>query len=192
MTPEANPRPPRRRPPFRRPLASLWFGAAILAVLVLFNLVTSSGRRETLDYSEFKSLLAQGRIAEVELGPERVRGEFQDGDGALKAFEAVRVEDPKLTELLEAQKVRYTGQVSNAWLTELVGWVFPVLLIVGIWVFFLRRMGGAEGGIMSFARSRAKVYVDDDVKVGFADVAGVDEAATELREIVGFLKNPAK
>jgi cell division protease FtsH len=192
MTPEANTRPPRRRPSFRRPLTSLWFGAAILAVLLLFNLITSSGRRETLDYSDFKSLLAQGRIAEVELGPERVRGEFQDGDGALKAFEAVRVEDPTLTELLEAQKVRYTGQVGNAWLTELVGWVFPVLLIIGIWVFFLRRMGGAEGGIMSFARSRAKVYVDDDVKVGFADVAGVDEAATELREIVGFLKNPAK
>ncbi len=192
MTPDTNPRPPRRRPLFRRPVPSLWFAAGILAVLVLFNLITSTNRGETLDYSAFKSLLAQGRIADVELGPELVRGHFQDADGALKAFEAVRVDDPKVTELLEAQRVKYTGQVSNEWLTELLGWVFPVLLIIGIWVFFLRRMSGTEGGIMSFARSRAKIYVDDDVKVGFADVAGVDEAATELREIVGFLKNPAK
>jgi cell division protease FtsH len=192
MNPDPTPRPPRRRSPFRRPLSSLWFGAGILAVLVLFNLITSTNRGETLDYSAFKSLLAQGRIAEVELGPEFVRGQFQDADGALKTFEAVRVEDPKLTELLEAQRVKYTGQVSNKWLTELLGWVFPVLLIIGIWVFFLRRMSGTEGGIMSFARSRAKIYVDDDVKVGFADVAGVDEAAAELREIVDFLKNPSK
>ncbi len=192
MTPDASPRPPRRASPFRRPLSSLWFGAGLLAVVVLFSLVTSTSRGETLDYSAFKSLLAQGRIAEVELGPELVRGQFQDADGALKTFEAVRVEDPKLTELLEAQRVNYTGQVSNKWLTELLGWVFPVLLIIGIWVFFLRRMSGTEGGIMSFARSRAKIYVDDDVKVGFADVAGVDEAAVELREIVDFLKNPSK
>jgi cell division protease FtsH len=192
MKPDSTPRAPHRRSPFRRPLSSLWFGAGILAVLVLFNLITSTNSGETLDYSAFKLLLAQGRIAQVELGPELVRGQFQDADGALKTFEAVRVEDPKLTELLEAQRVKYTGQVSNKWLTELLGWVFPVLLIIGIWVFFLRRMSGTEGGIMSFARSRAKIYVDDDVKVGFADVAGVDEAAAELREIVGFLKNPAK
>ena len=191
MKSEITPRPPRPRA-FRRPFSPLWFAAAVLAALVLVNLVMGSDRGATLDYSEFKSLLAQGRIAEVELGTERVRGEFQAPDGSLQSFVAVRVDDPKLTELLEAQRVRYTGQLSNQWLAELVGWIFPVLLIIGIWVFFLRRMGGTEGGIMSFARSRAKVYVDDDVKVGFADVAGVDEAATELREIVGFLKNPAK
>ena len=99
MKPDLTPRPPRRRSPFRRPLSSLWFGAGILAVLVLFNLITSTNRGETLDYSAFKSLLAQGRIAQVQLGPELVRGEFQDADGTLKTFEAVRVEDPKLTEL---------------------------------------------------------------------------------------------
>jgi cell division protease FtsH len=164
----------------------------VLASLILFNLVTSTGHGDTLDYSAFKTLLSQGRVAEVELAPDVVRGTYQDPNGALKPFNAVRVEDPKLTEQLEAQRVKYTGQVSTRWVTELLGYVFPVLLVIGLWVFFLRRMGGAEGGIMSFARSRAKVYVDDDVKVGFSDVAGVDEAATELREIVGFLKNPSK
>jgi len=192
MTPDAKPRPPRRHPFFRRPLPPLWFGVIVLASLILFNLVTSSGRGETLDYSAFKTLLSQGRVAEVELAPDIVRGTYQDANGALKPFNAVRVEDAKLTEQLEAQRVKYTGQVSTKWVTDLLGWVFPLLLVIGLWVFFLRRMGGAEGGIMSFARSRAKVYVDDDVKVGFGDVAGVDEAATELREIVGFLKNPSK
>ncbi len=190
--PDANPRPPRRRPSFRRPLPPLWFGLSIRAVLVLFNVLASHGRGNTIDYSAFKTLLAEGRIAEVELGPEMVRGQYQDGDGVMKAFNAVRVDDPKLTEQLEAQRVRYTGQLSNAWVTELLSYVVPILLVIGLWVFVLRRMGGAEGGIMSFARSRAKIYVDDDVKVGFSDVAGVDEAATELREIVGFLKNPSK
>jgi hypothetical protein len=74
MTPDAKPRPPRRHPFFRRPLPPLWFGVIVLASLILFNLVTSSGRGETLDYSAFKTLLSQGRVAEVELAPDIVRG----------------------------------------------------------------------------------------------------------------------
>ena len=75
---------------------------------------------------------------------------------------------------------------------EVLGWVIPLIFLVALWSFFFRRMGGAEGGVMSFARSRAKVYADDDVKVRFGDVAGVDEAEDELREIVEFLKTPKK
>jgi cell division protease FtsH len=70
--------------------------------------------------------------------------------------------------------------------------VVPILLLVGLWTFFFRRIGGAEGGVMSFARSKAKIFAEDDVKVSFQDVAGVDEAAQELREIVEFLKTPKK
>ena len=80
----------------------------------------------------------------------------------------------------------------NRWLPDLLGWVIPLVVLVGIWGFFFRRMGGAEGGVMSFARSRAKIYADDEVKVRFTDVAGVDEAEDELKEIVEFLKNPKK
>src|SRR5207342_1336746 len=98
----------------------------------------------------------------------------------------------KLTEELEARGVKYTGEVMNRWLPELLGWIIPLLFLVGIWGFFFRRMSGAEGGVMSFARSRAKIYADDEVKVRFADVAGVDEAEEELREIVEFLKTPKK
>ena len=74
----------------------------------------------------------------------------------------------------------------------MLGWIIPIIFIVAIWSFFIRRMGGAEGGVMSFARSRAKVYAEDDVKVRFADVAGVDEAEEELKEIVEFLQTPKK
>ena len=88
--------------------------------------------------------------------------------------------------------VKYSGEIVNRWLPELLGWILPLLFFVGIWGFFFRRMGGAEGGVMSFARSRAKIYADDEVKVRFADVAGVDEAEEELKEIVEFLKNPKK
>ena len=88
--------------------------------------------------------------------------------------------------------MKYTGEVMNRWLPELLGWIIPLLFLVGIWGFFFRRMSGAEGGVMSFARSKAKIYADDEVKVRFADVAGVEEAKDELKEIVEFLQNPKK
>ena len=88
--------------------------------------------------------------------------------------------------------MKYSGEIVSRWLPEIIGWVLPFVLIVAAWSFFARRLGGAEGGVMSFARSKAKIYAEDDVKTTFADVAGVDEAAQELREIVEFLKTPRK
>jgi cell division protease FtsH len=93
----------------------------------------------------------------------------------------VRVDDPKLVEELDQRGIRYDGEVSSRWIGEMFGWLIPLFIIVAIWLFLFRRMSGAEGGVMSFARSKAKVYADDDVKVRFADVAGVDEAEEELR-----------
>src|SRR5205085_3914527 len=113
-------------------------------------------------------------------------------DPKSKQFTTTRVEDPKLTEELEAKTVKYTGELSNHWLGDVLGWIIPLVFFIGIWGFFFRRMSGAEGGVMSFARSRAKIYADDEVKVRFTDVAGVDEAREELKEIVEFLKNPKK
>ena len=193
MAPDAPPRPPRRRLPGRRPFSPLWFGAILFGLLLVANAISAVLHEgQTLDYSEFKSLLAQGRIVEVQLSKDSISGKYQDGDNTQKAFTAVRVDDPKLAEQLDAQKVRYSGEVQSAWVTELLGWIFPVLLVIALWTFFFRRMGNAEGGIMSFARTKAKIYAEDDVKVSFADVAGVDEAADELREIVDFLRNPSK
>jgi cell division protease FtsH len=194
MTPNANPKPPPRRTrAVRRGCETASVGAVLFGLLLLANAFSASlSPTETLEYSAFKSLLAQGRVAEVQISADSIRGKYQDAEGTQKAFTAVRVDDPTLVEMLDAQKVRYAGEIRSEWLGELLGWIFPILLIVGLWIFFFRRMSGAEGGIMSFARSRAKIYVDDDVKVSFADVAGADEATEELREIVEFLKNPTK
>ena len=152
--------------------------------------MTPPGR--TIPYSEFKQLVKNGEVAEISIGDQAIRGTLKAGDAKTKVFTVTRVEDPKLTEELEAKSVKYTGEVMNRWLPELLGWIIPLLFLVGIWGFFFRRMSGAEGGVMSFARSKAKIYAEDDVKTTFADVAGVDEAAQELREIVEFLKTPRK
>ena len=150
-----------------------------------------SGR--AIPYSEFKQRLREGQVAEVTVGEQTVHGKFKpDKNNGNELFSTTRIEDPNLVEDLDKQQVKYTGEVVSRWLPELISWMLPLLLLIGVWSFFFRRMGGAEGGVMSFARSRAKIYAEDDVKVKFADVAGVDEAEEELREIVEFLKNPKK
>ncbi len=188
-------KPGDRRPPTGpRPVSALWYllGLFLLLAVVQAYLFMPSGR--TVAYSEFKSLLAEDKVAEVVITGEAIRGTLKGagGGGKADAFVTTRVEDPKLVEELEQRKVKYTGELANRWLQELIGWVLPLLLIVGLMGFFFRRMGGAESGVMSFARSRGKIYAEDDVKVTFADVAGVDEAEDELKEVVEFLKTPKK
>ena len=200
-TPRFNPRGGDRRPQrplgaSARPSSPLWYGLAFLAVLGIGQMyfLTPAGR--SIPYSEFKSLLKSGQVVEASIGDQQIRGTLKQDAGAdgkqSRQFTTTRVEDPKLTEELDAKGVKYTGEVVNRWLPDVLGWIIPLLFLVGIWGFFFRRMSGAEGGVMSFARSRAKIYADDEVKVRFADVAGVDEAKDELKEIVEFLQNPKK
>jgi len=172
----------------------MWYvlGFLLLAVIgQVFFLSLTSG--EPISYSDFKARLREGKVQEVTVGEERIHGTFKPDAGAkAKAFTAVRIDDPKLIEDLEKAGVAFKGEVANRWLMDILGWVVLLVFMIGLWSFFFRRLGGAEGGVMSFARSRAKIYADDDVKVKFGDVAGVDEAEEELREIVEFLKNPKK
>jgi cell division protease FtsH len=172
----------------------VWYVLAFLVVAAIVQGVFYSFQAgRTIEYSEFKSLLRAGQVQEVVLSDDRVRGALkQPDDQGRKTFTAVRIEDPKLVEELEQRGVRFSGEVASRWLPELLGWILPLLFLIALWTFFFRRMGGAEGGVMSFARSRAKIYSEDDVKMSFADVAGVDEAENELREIVEFLKTPKK
>ena len=179
-----------------RPAGSIWFVLGFLLLLAVAQayFLTPSGR--SVSYSEFKTQLHEGRIAEVTVGDQTIRGTLKPTataapDGG-STFSTTRIDDPKLVEELEQAHVKYSGEVTSRWLPEVLGWVVPLLLLMGVWTFFFRRMGGAEGGLMSFARSRAKIYSEDDVKVSFSDVAGVDEAEDELREIVEFLKHPKK
>jgi cell division protease FtsH len=161
----------------------------VLLALAQAYLLSPAGRQ--ISYSEFKGLVRGGQVAEVVVGDSTIRGQLKKGD-APTAFTTTRIDDPKLVEELDQFGVKYSGEVVSRWLPEVLSWVIPLLLLVALWSFFFRRIGGAEGGVMSFARSKAKIYAEDDVKVSFQDVAGVDEAAQELREIVEFLKNPKK
>src|SRR5687768_14313905 len=185
----------RRTGPRTTPGGAVWYVLGFLILLALaqaFFIQLQTG--ETIPYSDFKALVREGKVEEVTLSEERVHGTLKAvGSERPKPFTAVRVvADAKLPEELEKNGVKYKGEVANRWLTEVIGWIIPLLLIIGLWAFFLRRMGGAEGGVMSFARSKAKIYADDDVKTSFGDVAGVDEAMGELKEIVEFLKTPKK
>jgi cell division protease FtsH len=194
--PRFNPRAGDRRgqrPLGGRPASSLWYGLAFLLLLALAQMYYLTPNGRTVPYSEFKSLVKSGEVTEVTISDQVIRGTLKQADAkGNKQFTTNRVDDPKLTEELDAKGLKYTGELANRWLPDLLGWIIPLVFFIGIWGFFFRRMSGAEGGVMSFARSRAKIYADDEVKVRFSDVAGVDEAEDELKEIVEFLKNPKK
>jgi cell division protease FtsH len=184
----------RRLTPRPGPSSAMWYVLGCLLLLALGNAFFFSLQSgQAISYSDFKGLVREGRVQEVTVAEDRIRGQLKQApEKGSRNFTVVRIEDPKLIEDLEKNSVKFTGEVANRWMAEVLGWVIPLVFLVALWSFFFRRMGGAEGGVMSFARSRAKIYSDDDVKVRFNDVAGVDEAEEELREIVEFLKNPKK
>jgi cell division protease FtsH len=185
-------RPGERRVPTRPPSAT-WIVLGFILLLALGQAVFYSMQSgNAVSYSDFKALVREGKVQEVTVAEDRIHGVLRDSGPEVKTFTTVRIEDPKLIDDLGEKGVKYTGEVASRWIGELLGWIIPLIFIVALWSFFFRRMGSAEGGVMSFARSKAKIYSDDDVKVRFGDVAGVDEAEDELREIVEFLKTPKK
>ena len=169
----------------------MWYALGLLFVLAIAQTLFAPGGRQ-ISYSEFKQAVRSGQVADVTVGDQSIRGTYKRETNGGRTFSTTRIEDPKLVEDLEAATVRYTGETVSRWLPELLGWVLPLVLLLGVWSIFFRRMGGAEGGVMSFARSKHRVFAEDDVKVSFADVAGVDEAEQELKEIVEFLRTPKK
>ena len=173
--------------------AALWWVLGALTLLALGQAYFLAPAGRQLSYSEFKGLVRGGQVAEVAVGDTIIHGTLKKAaEDGTSTFTTTRIEDPKLVEELDQAAVKYSGEVVSRWLPEVLGWLFPILILVALWSFFFKRMGGAEGGVMSFARSKAKIYAEDDVKTTFQDVAGVDEAARELREIVEFLKTPKK
>ena len=172
--------------------SALWWVLGVLTVLALAQAYFLAPAGRQISYSEFKGLVRGGNVAEVEVGDTIIHGTLKKAENGATSFTTTRIEDPKLVEELDQASVKYSGEIVSRWLPEIIGWILPFLLIIGAWSYFARRIGGAEGGVMSFARSKAKIYAEDDVKTTFQDVAGVDEAAQELREIVEFLKTPRK
>jgi len=195
----------------KRHLSIGYFILAFLTILMIQNYF-SSGRVETINYSQFKSLLGKDLINDVAirdttidghlkgaaakeiLTPEnlkKISPEVAEGKKLLP-FQTVRVEDPGLTAELEAAKVPFKGEVTNTWLPTILSWVIPVGLFLLLWSYIGKKIGSAGSGLMQIGKSKAKVYIEKATGVTFADVAGIDEAEEEVAEIVGFLKDPDK
>ncbi len=185
---------------------STWYFLGAFLVLILLENFIIGVTTETLTYSEFKALLRAGKITEVSISDRLINGrlkaeglegllppdkiaEVKRFGGLDQRFVAVRVDDPDLVKELEAAKVKFAGRLENTWFTTLLSWILPALIFVGIWMFFMKRMGAASG-LISLGKSKAKVYMEKQTGVTFQDVAGIDEARAELMEIVDFLKTP--
>ncbi len=172
---------------------NFWFViVAILGLLLIQNLYSQYTQVEPIPYSRFQHFLEEGRVAEIAITEHQIFGTLKEknADG-IKDFVTTRVE-PDLAEVLDKHNVVYTGVVQSTWLRDLLSWIIPTAIFIGIWLFVIRRMGSSMGsGLMSIGKSHAKVFVEKETKVTFDDVAGVDEAKEELVEIINFLKNPA-
>jgi cell division protease FtsH len=179
----------------RKTQVTVWYWIlAMLALLWAQSLWVEMRGVESIPYSQFQQLLKDGQVQEITIGTNAIRGTLKTPlpDGSSR-FVTTRVE-PELAAQLDQYGVNYTQRVESTFLRDLLSWVIPAVVFFAIWMFLIRRFaersGGLGGGFLSIGKSKAKVYVETDTKTTFGDVAGVDEAKDELREIVAFLKAP--
>jgi cell division protease FtsH len=194
------------------------FSLVYLFIALMVVLAVQSWLRAPLNVdipmSQFLTLVREGKVLRVSLGEREIQGMLTPGAlpapppgpgdklrqllGAEKGptvFTTARIpatDDYEVVRALEAAKVEFSGRIESTFWRDLISWLVPLVLMAGLWLFLMRRMGGGPTQALSFGRSKAKIYDRKELKTTFADVAGVDEAKAELMEVVDFLKNPKK
>jgi cell division protease FtsH len=186
-----------------------WSWLLLLAALLLSQVVFGTLGAPPLPYSDFKRLLYAGKVSEVTVAGETISGtlkpagleellpkdtlaQFKCSPDRECRFTTVRVADPALVEDMEAAGVRFVGQVSSTWLSMLLSWALPFVLLFWLAGAMAKKSGMSSGWLLDIGKSKARVYVASTTGVTFNDVAGIDEAKEELMEVVAFLKNPER
>ena len=169
---------------------ALWLVVSLMFIFVyhLFNQPKSA--QESIIFSDFINYVDKGQVSEVTIQGENITGSLANG----KSFKTYAPMDPELIPLLKEKGVRIVAKPldDSPWfMTVLVSW-FPMILLIGVWIFFMRQMQAGGGKAMAFGKSRARLQTDKSKKITFADVAGIDEAKSELQEVIEFLKDPKK
>ncbi|MEA1965299.1 MAG: ATP-dependent zinc metalloprotease FtsH [Candidatus Aerophobetes bacterium] len=174
------------------------FGGNLLLLLIIFIIVISffnfihlgpAARETELSYTQFLGMVENRQIRRVVIKEDLISGKIDE----TTSFRTVVPNDPELIKILRENGVEIeVRQESSPWITNLLGTLLPILIFIGIWVYIIKRMSRGGGQVFSFGKSRAKLASKEKVKVTFKDVAGVEEAKEELKEIIDFLKNPQK
>ncbi len=169
---------------------ALWLVLGLM-FLLLFNVFTRQPSREPdVLFSDFWASVEKGDVQEVTIQGKRIQGKYQSGE----SFKTFTPTDPELVKLLRDRKVRIAAKPEDEspwYVVLLVNW-FPMLLLIGVWIFFMRQMQVGGGKAMSFGKSRARLLTENQSKITFNDVAGVEEAKVDLQELIAFLKDPKK
>ena len=169
---------------------ALWLVLA-LVFLVIFSVFSKQhGREPEIVFSEFMGSVERGEVQEVVIQGSNIQGKYKSGE----RFRTFAPNDPELVKSLRAKNVKIAAKPEDEspwYMVLLLNW-FPMLLLIGVWIFFMRQMQVGGGKAMSFGKSRAKLLTENQHRVTFNDVAGVDEAKDDLQEIIAFLKDPKK
>ena len=169
---------------------ALWLILGLM-FLLLFNLFNKQqGREPDITYTDFVTAVDKGDVTEVTMQGQYIRGKYLNGE----RFKSFAPDDPDLVQLLRGKNVKISAkpEEDDPWYVVLFVQWFPMLLLIGVWIFFMRQMQVGGGKAMSFGKSRAKLLNENTHKVTFSDVSGVEEAKEELEEIIAFLKDPKK